>query len=324
MKSSLTPTPLIVAFPFRHHATHMHEAARRMLADAGFEIHANDSGRALSRAEQKAMIRDAYAVVAGTEPYDAEMLEGCDNLRVLIRFGVGTDNFDLTRLKEMGVQVGVIANYNAVEEFTLMLILSCMKNLPQLDQAVRKGEWARFPMCELAGRTVGIVGFGRIGRRLAELLVGFKVRILAYDPFMNEEETQKRGVISVGFEELLRESDVVSLHLPATPETEHLINDKTIAQMKDGAYLVNTARGKLVDEAALVRALRAGKLRAAGIDVYEHEPVTADNPLFELNNVSVTPHTAAITFETNYNGAFTAAQSVLNVLNGGRPVYPVI
>ena len=315
---------MLVAIPFQHHATHVHEAARELLTSAGFTLICNDTGRTLSREEQKAMIKDAFAVIAGTEPYDAEMLEGCKNLRVLIRFGVGTDNFDIKKLREMGVEVGVIANYNAVAEFALMLILSSMKNLPQLDRAVREGEWARFPMRELSGKTVGIVGFGRIGRRLAELLSGFGVRILAYDPFLNKAEAEKRGVIGTGFEELLRESDVVSLHLPATPETEHLINDKTIALMKDGAYLVNTARGRLVDEAALLRALESGKLRAAGLDVYEKEPVTsADNPLFALQNTTLTPHTAAITFETNENGAYTAAESILRVLHGGKPVYPV-
>ena len=317
-------TPLILALPFRHHASHIHAAARQMLTDAGFTLVCNDTGRRLSREEQKEMIRDAYAIIAGTESYDAEMLEGCEKLRVLIRFGVGTDNFDLKKLRKMGVEVGVIANYNAVAEFALMLILSSMKNLPQLDRAVREGEWARFPMRELSGKTVGIVGFGRIGRRLAELLSGFGVRILAYDPYLNEAEAEKRGVTGVGFEELLRESDVVSLHLPATPETEHLINEETIALMKDGAYLVNTARGRLVDEEALLRALESGKLRAAGLDVYEKEPVTsADNPLFALQNTTLTPHTAAITFETNENGAFTAAESILRVLRGGKPVYPV-
>ena len=315
-------TSLIVAIPFRHHATHMHEAARKMLTDAGFTLVCNETGRALTRAEQKEMIRGAFAVIAGTEPYDAEMLEGCDALRVLIRFGVGTDNFDMRRLREMGVEVGVIANYNAVAEFTLMLILAAMKNLPRLDRAVRRGEWTRFPMRELPGRTVGIVGFGRIGRRLAELLKPFGARLLTYDPYLYEEEARRRGVTGVSLEELLRESDVVSLHLPATPETEHLINDDTIALMKDGAILVNTARGKLVDEAALLGALRSGKLRSAGLDVYEQEPVAADNPLFSLENTVLTPHTAAITVETNENGAYTAAESIINVLRGEKPVYP--
>ena len=318
------PTPLILALPFRHQASHIHAAARDLLTSAGFTLICNDTGRRLTREEQKEMIRDAYAIIAGTESYDAQMLEGCKNLRVLIRFGVGTDNFDLKKLREMGVEVGVIANYNAVAEFALMLILSAMKNLPQLDRAVRSGEWARFPMRELSGKTVGLVGFGRIGRRLAELLSGFGVRILTYDPFLNEAEAEKRGVIGTGFEELLGESDVVSLHLPATPETEHLINEETIALMKDGAYLVNTARGRLVDEEALFKALESGKLRAAGLDVYEKEPVTsADNPLFALENTTLTPHTAAITFETNENGAFTAAESIIRVLHGGKPVYPV-
>lgn len=312
-----------IAVPFRHHATHICDEARKMLTDAGFELVCNDTGRVLTFDEQKEMIRGAFAVIAGTEPYDAAMLEGCDELKVIMRFGVGCDNFDLQTMKAMGIQVGVIANYNAVAEFAVMLILSAMKNLPQLDQAVRAGKWSRFPMRELTGKTVGLVGFGRIGRRVAEMLSGFDVKLLAYDPFMNEEEARKRNVVPASFDEVLGASDVVSLHLPANESTYHIINAETIAKMKDQSYLINTSRGKLVDEKALYAALQNGKLRAAGLDVYEQEPVkSADNPLFALENISLTPHTAAITYETNYNGGLICARSILNVMNGEAPVYP--
>ena len=312
-----------IAVPFRHHATHICDEARKMLTDAGFELVCNDTGRVLTFDEQKEMIRGAFAVIAGTEPYDAAMLEGCDELKVIMRFGVGCDNFDLQTMKAMGIQVGVIANYNAVAEFAVMLILSTMKNLPQLDQAVRAGKWSRFPMRELTGKTVGLVGFGRIGRRVAEMLSGFDVKLLAYDPFMNEEEARKRNVVPASFDEVLGASDVVSLHLPANESTYHIINAETIAKMKDQSYLINTSRGKLVDEKALYAALQNGKLRAAGLDVYEQEPVkSADNPLFALENISLTPHTAAITYETNYNGGLICARSILNVMNGEAPVYP--
>ena len=314
-----------IAIPFRHHATHICDEARKMMTDAGFELVCNNTGRVLDFDEQKAMIKDAFAVSAGTEKYDAAMLEGCDNLKIIMRFGVGVDNFDLEAMKRQGIQVGVIANYNAVAEFTLMLILSAMKNLPQLDHAVRDGKWSRFPMCELSGKTVGLVGFGRIGRRLAELLAGFDVHLLAYDPYMNEEEAHKRNVEPVTFHELLGRSDVVSLHLPSTEETFHIMNKETLGLMKDGAYLINTSRGKLVDEKALYEALTTGKLRAAGLDVYENEPVkTPDNVLFSLENTSLTPHTAAITYETNYNGGIICANSIISVLQGGRPVHPVL
>lgn len=313
----------IVAFMTRHHATLICPEARQLLLDAGFEIVSNDTGKILSREDQKALIQDAFAIIAGTEKYDREILSGCDNLKAMLRFGVGTDNFDLAALKEMGVQVGVIANYNAVAEFALTLILAAMKNLPQFDTAVRQGKWSRFPMRELSGKTVGIVGFGRIGKRLAELLNSFNVELLAYDPYMDPAAAAERKATPVTLEELLVNSDVISLHLPSTPETHHLINAETIGKMKEGAYLINTARGSLVDEKALLAALENGKLAGVGLDVYEQEPVTADNPLFALGGNALAPHAAALSYETNYNGGLICAQSIINVYQGGKPLYPL-
>ena len=312
-----------VALMTRHHATLICEEARKLLLDAGFEIISNDTGRILSREEQKDLIKDAYAIVAGTEKYDADILSVCQNLKVVTRFGVGTDNFDLDTMKKMGVQVGVIANHNAVAEFALTLILASMKNLTRYDAVVREGKWSRFPMRELSQKTVGIVGFGRIGRRLAELLAGFDVEILAYDPYMNAEAAAERKVTPVSLEELLRRSDVVSLHLPSTPETQHMINAETIGKMKDGAYLINTSRGSLVDEKALYDALVAGKLSGAGLDVYEKEPVTAENPLFSQENDVLAPHVSALSYETNYNGGIICAKSIIQVHSGGKPLYPL-
>lgn len=313
----------IVALPFRHQATMFCEEARRMLLDAGFEIICNESGKKMSKEEQKAMLSHAFAAVAGTETYDAEVLAAAPELKTVIRFGVGTDNFDLPAMARQGIRVGVIANYNSVAEFTLTLILSLLKNLPRHDAACRSGVWARFPMHDLGGKTVGIVGFGRIGKRLAELLSGFGVTMLVYDPFVPAETIAQRGLQAVSLEELLRRSDIVSLHLPATPETRHLINAETLALMKPGAYLVNTARGVLVDEKALCQALTTGALAGAALDVFESEPVTADNPLFALDNVVVAPHIAALSYETNYQAGITCAQSIIQVWQGGDPVYPL-
>lgn len=314
---------LKVALMTRHHAALVCEEARSLLLNAGFEIISNDTGRILNRVEQKALIEDAYAIIAGTEKYDADILSVCRNLKVITRFGVGTDNFDLETMKKMGVQVGVIANHNAVAEFTLTMILASMKNLTRYDAVVREGKWSRFPMRELSQKTVGIVGFGRIGRRLAELLAGFDVEILAYDPYMNAAAAAARKVTSVSLDDLLTRSDVVSLHLPSTAETHHLINAKTIGKMKDGAYLINTSRGSLVDEAALYEALVAGKLSGAGLDVYEKEPVTVGNPLFSQENDVLAPHVSALSYETNYNGGIICAKSIIQVLDGGKPLYPL-
>ena len=294
-----------------------------MLLDAGFELACNDTGRKLDREEQKALIADAFAVIAGTESYDDDMLAAAPNLKLVVRFGVGTDSFDLEAMKRRGIAVGVISNNNCVAEFAVALILGIMKNLHLFDNAVRQGQWSRFTMRELKAKTVGIVGFGRIGRRLAQLLQSFDVELVAYDPYMNEEEAKRLNVKPVGLDELLACSDVVSLHIPATSETRHLINHETIAKMKDGAYLVNTSRGVLIDEAALKEALEAGKLAGAALDVFEREPVTKDLALNSLDNILLAPHVAALSVETNYNAGITCAESVIRVFNGGTPLYPV-
>lgn len=314
----------IVAIPFKTQAKNISAEARKVLVDAGFELVCNETGKALSQNDFKAMIKDAFAVIAGTEEYNAEILSAATNLKTVIRFGVGTDNFDLPKMKEMGIKVGVITNYNAVAEFALGLMLSCYRQIPQHDTGAREASWTRFPMREISGKTVGIVGFGRIGQRLAKLLSGFDANLIAYDPYINEKVASELNVKPVSFEDLLAQSDIVSLHLPITPQTKHIINKDTIAKMKDKAVIINTARGALIDENALCEALTSGKLAFAGIDVYETEPVTADDPLLSLKDRTVVaPHAAASTFETNFNGGLTCAKSIIEVYNGGDPLYPV-
>lgn len=313
----------IVALPFRHQAGLVCEEARQMLLDAGFELACNETGDRLPREEQKALIENAFAIIAGTEKYDADMLNGAKNLKVIIRFGVGTDNFDLDAMRKKGIALGVIANYNSVAEFTLTLMLGAVKNLPKFDATVREGAWTRYPMGELSYKTVGIVGFGRIGRRLAELLKGFHVNLLVYDPYIDPAAVTELGATSVSLEELLKQSDFVSLHLPATEQTRHLINAETLALMKPGAYLVNTSRGALVDEQALYDALVSKRISGAALDVYEIEPVKKGNPLFDLENIVLAPHVSAMSYETNYNAGITCAQSIIQVAQGGKPVYPI-
>ena len=314
---------LKIAMPSRNYKKIICEEAFQTLRDAGFELVCNDAGRILTREEQKEMISDAYGIITGTESYDADMLSACQECKVICRLGVGTDNYDLKTMKEMGIQVGIISNSNAVAEFALMLILSAMKKLHKHDMGVRRGEWVRYDTNELTGKTVGLVGYGRIAKRLSVLLRVFDTTILAYDPYLTEEQAEVYGVKKVSFEELLIKSDVVSAHVPSTAETFHMFNSETFDKMKDGAYFINTSRGTLVDEAALYQALQSGKLSGAGIDVYEHEPVTADNPLFTLDNIVCTPHCAALTAETNYNAGMICAQSIINVLHGEKPLYPV-
>ncbi len=309
----------IAAFPFRSQGILVCEDAKRMLSTAGFELICNESGKKLSRDEQKEMIKDAFAVIAGTEPYDEDMLSAAEKLKVIVRFGVGTDNFDLEAMKKRGIEVGVISNYNAVAEFAFTLILSLLKNIPEYDRSVREGKWQRFRMRELSGKTVGIVGLGRIGRRLSKMLGPMNVRILGYDPFVRTIP----GVETVSFTELLENSDIVSLHAPATKENFHLMNGETLRLMKDGSYLINPSRGALADERAVMNALDSGKLAGYASDVFGSEPVTPETEILRQKNTVLAPHVAALCEETNYNAGITSARSVINVYNGGKPEYSV-
>ncbi|MBQ4505836.1 MAG: phosphoglycerate dehydrogenase [Firmicutes bacterium] len=313
----------VVVLPFSSQAKAFCGEARQMLTDAGFELRCNESGVRPDAEELKELLSGAFAAVAGTEQYTADVIGSAKDLKALIRFGVGTDNLDLDALRRQGVSVGTTANFNSVAEFTLTLMLGLIKNLPRLNAAARNGHWTRFPMRELGGKTVGLVGFGRIGRRVNELLAGFGADVIVYDPFVDGETVRSLGAEPASLEELLEKSDIVSLHLPYTPEVRYLIDAEAIARMKDGAYLINTARGGLLDEKALYDALVSGKLSGAALDVYETEPVSADDPLLGLENAVFTPHASAQSLETNYNGSIICAQSIISVFNGGAPVYPV-
>lgn len=315
---------LKVALPSRHYKQIVCSDALEMLKEAGFQLVCNDTGRKLDREEQKELISGAYAIITGTEVYDADMLSVCKECKVICRLGVGVENYDLQTMKEMGIQVGIISNNNAVAEFALMLILASLKNLSALDHDVRRGMWSRYTMTELCGKTVGLVGFGRIARRLSELLKGFDVTILAYSPSLKQETAEKYGVKCVSFEELMKESDVISVHSPLTKDTYHLINEETFKLMKDGVYLINTSRGPVIDEKALLENIENGKIAGIASDVFEVEPVKDNDPILQVKNGVFSPHCAALTNETNYNAGIICAQSIINVLNGGKPVNPVI
>jgi D-3-phosphoglycerate dehydrogenase len=194
-----------------------------------------------------------------------------------------------------------------------------MRNIPNLHRAARQGIWDRFVGEELIGRTVGLLGFGAVAQKVARKLSGFDVKIIAFDKYPNTEAAKHFHVDMLPAEEVLRQSDALCLLLPSLKETHHFMNPKTFALMKKGAYFINTARGALVDEEALYSALKSGKLTAAAIDVYEVEPVSADNPLFLLPNIVTTPHTAAETFETYRNVGLHTAQSILDEFEGTNP-----
>ena len=314
-----------VLIGFKEHKELFCAPAVQMLQNAGLEVITNNGEWASTEQFVLENISDVDAVVAGAEQYSRDTLERAAKLKAIARFGVGTDNIDLTWCREKNVGVSRIVNHNAVAEFAVSLILSAVKNLYAFERAGKAAAWDRFPMFELRNKTLGIVGFGQIGQRVAQLLAGFDMQMFTYDPFASVGAAHALNVsVCDTLEELLNRADIVTLHLPLTPKTEKMFDLALFREFKDGAFFINTARGGLVDEDALYTALTSGKLRGAALDVFNEEPLQKNNPLLALDNVLATPHAAALSFETNYNGSIVCAQSIIEMLNGEKPAYPVI
>lgn len=314
----------IVAITLKDHKNQMHPDSIKLLEDAGFEIRYNNTGHWLSGEEHKSFINDVDAIIGGVELYHADTVENAKKLKIIARFGVGMDSMDLPALKAAGIRVGSIVNHEAVAEYAVALMLDAIKKVSAYDRLVRSSGWGYYRTRSLSKMTVGLIGLGKIGGSTAKILQGFGCRILAYSRHLTKERAAECGAEAVSFEELIKQSDIISLHLPATDESRHLIDAKAFEMMKPGAYLVNTARGAVVDEKAMIEALKSGKLAGAALDVFETEPLPADSPLRTMDNVTLTAHTASLTDETNYDACMTCARTVINVLNGQEPLYPVI
>ena len=273
------------------------------LVPAGFSLEILET---MSSDELKERIVDAdYFIVSGRMKVNGEVLSEAKQLKMVQRTGVGLDHIDLAYLKENNIPLYVNQGVNAlsVAEHTLLLMLAVLKRLPHIDRFVKNGGWDKqnngIQNHELSGKTIGIIGAGHIGRTVVKLLSGFDVNIIYYDAYrLNEEMEQSLRMQYVDLDTLLKESDVVSLHCPLLDSTRHMMNEETLKKMKPSAVLVNTSRGPLIDESALVEALRNGTIKAAGIDVYVSEPVAKDSPLLQLENLVTTPHIAGITRES--------------------------
>lgn len=296
-------------------------AGKEILENAGCEIIENPHGRPYTFDELKEIVPDIDGAVAGVDTWDENVFMLAPNLKAIARFGVGVDNIDLEAAKKRGIIVcnspGI--NSSAVAEQAAALILCAVRRIPEMNSAVRKGEWPRPMFHELKSRTVGLLGFGAIARNLAERLAGFHPQIIAYDKYPNMAEAERLNVRMVSQEEVLKQSDIISIHLPATPETKHLICRETIEQMKDGAYLINTARGSIVCEKDAADALAGGKLAGFATDVFETEPIDLSGPLFEMPNYIATPHVSAETYENCEQTSIVTAKALLAVFQGKEP-----
>nr|WP_321460897.1 hydroxyacid dehydrogenase [uncultured Cohaesibacter sp.] len=280
--------------------------------------HNGDSDVILSQLQQA----DGFILRIGK--IDRKAIEACPDLKVIARPGVGVDNVDVEAATENGIPVVIapLANSRSVAEHALALMLSISKNLPESDAETRKGNFAireKYATTELSGLTAGIVGFGNIAQIFASFCSALGMQVLIYDPYISESKVVAAGYRKAcDLDELLTGADVVSLHVPSTPETKNMINTETLERMKPTALLVNTARGDLIDEMALHDALSTGKIKAAGVDVLHAEPMPAGHPLFELPNFQVSPHLAAQTPQATAKAVVMAAEGTLAILRGER------
>ncbi len=265
-------------------------------------------------------LKDADAVIVGFEPITAKVVTAARKLRVVAKHGAGVDNIDLGAATEAGVLVlsAVGVNSEAVAEFTIGLFLALARSIPAADRQVRTGGWPRIAGAELAGKTLGIIGLGQIGRLVAARLAAFDMRILAYDAFQTPEAAHKLGVELTPLDSVLAEADYVSLHVPLTDRTRGMIGADQLRRMKKGAFLVNVSRGGIVDEQALYAALKARELGGAALDVFETEP-PGQSPLFELENFIAAPHMGGYTIEAVTETGMVCARGILDALGGRKP-----
>jgi D-3-phosphoglycerate dehydrogenase / 2-oxoglutarate reductase len=317
------------------------EDIRRQLEGAGFQLAFGDKQWSIPGGDYEramaAAARDAVALM-GTSiratPVTRQVMEASQRLRVVAKYSVGVDDVDTDAATELGILVchaPTEANCFAVAELTLAMMLAILKKIRERDAGVRAGQWrvpesstnyvGRRMSDNFPGQTIGLVGLGRIGTRVASLLAPWRCRVIAYDPYIPPAHFLIHGVEPVEYDTLLRESDVVSFHVTLTKETRNMFSEREIALMKPSAIVLNTARGKVVDEVALARALEAGRLRAAALDAFEEEPLPMDSPLRQLGNkVLLSPHSAAYNEGGELRpGIEWAARSVLTALAGNVP-----
>ena len=277
----------------------------------------NPVGKPLSEDELIPLLSDCDGCIAGVDPFSAKVLANVPNLKVISRYGVGVDQVDIPAAKAKNIVVCNTpgANSQAVADLTIALLLCVARHVPILDRKTREGQWPRSTGMELYGKTIGILGLGAIGRGVAKRAGGFSMKILAYDPFIDRNYAASNGIIPADFDTVTQEADFLCLHMPLTAETRRIISADVMKAMKKGAVIVNTARGGLIDEGAAYELLVSGHLGGMGLDVFETEP-PPKSPLFELENVVLTPHTASHTKEATEAMAEVSVQNLIDVLSG--------
>jgi D-3-phosphoglycerate dehydrogenase len=296
----------------------------KLEAEVG-EVVYNPTGRPLSSDELLELIPGCDGYIAGLDAIDRAVINGSDKLRVIARYGVGVDNVDLDAARERGIVVTNTpgANSASVAELTVGLILSLGRKIPEAVQAAKKGEWPRMTGISLEGKTIGLLGFGAIAKNVARRLAGFDCDVIAYHPSYDIATAESLGVQLRPEEDLIREADFLSLHLPLNPESRGMVNSEFLGKMKPGAFLINTSRGELIDEEALFEALQSGRLQGAALDAFSKQPPDPGNPLLAMPQVIATPHMGAHTDGATNAMGWAALQDCFAVLRGEQPIYRV-
>ena len=299
---------------------------RTTLEAAVGEVIYNTTGRPLNAQDLMPLVKDIDGYIAGLDAITLGVINAAPELKVIARYGVGVDAVDLNAAQQRGIIVTNTpgANSASVAELAVGLMLSLVRNIPQAVNATQSGEWPRLRGALLSGKTIGLYGFGSIGKIVAGLLSGFDCLIIAHDPYPDRESAKQLGVDLVEEDELLTRSDVLSLHCPVLPETEGMVNDIFLHKMKPGAVLINTSRGELVDENALRQALSSSHLKGAALDVFRQQPPPAEHPLLSCPQVIATPHMGAHTDEATNAMGWGALNNCLAVLRGEDPENRII
>lgn len=267
------------------------------------------------------LLKDKVAVVASSDPYTAKVMDACPDLKIIARVGVGYDAVDVPAATERGIVVSTTpgCNHRSVAEFAMALMLQCSRRMAENLQLGRDGEWTWVQGYDLAGKTLGIVGLGTIGKEVAKRARAFDMNVVAYDIVRDDAFAAAHDVTYAGLEDLLKQADIVTVHANLNDSSRHIINSARLALMKPTAFLINTSRGGTVDGKALYEALKAKQITAAAFDVFEVEPLAADDPLRSLDNLYITGHAAGASHDARRAGARMAAENVIRVLNGERP-----
>lgn len=287
------------------------------LEAAGYEVVRNTTGGILEKEQMKALISDCVGIIVGVDPLDAEVLAAAPKLRAISKYGVGVDNIDLDYCKDHGITVSraVGANSEAVADYAVALMLAVARRVPMIDRKCRELNWGKITTRDVSHATLGLFGLGAIGKNVARRAQGFGMKVMAYDPYWPEDFARENSIERANAEAIFQQADFISLHLPLTPETEGFVGERELSMMKPTAILINTARGGLVDEKALLRALKENRIYGAGLDAFAHEP-PEDDAWFSLDNVVLGSHCAASTIGATENMGRMATENIIRDLKG--------